>query len=266
MHILTLHWSKEDSIRLLNNSITPCLNGIDYTWHIRDNNSKDNSVNTIKSLGNKNIKLYEYHTNDENFSQGMNFLFNQSKANDEDNILLLNNDLIFIDKKSISNMIGLLKNDIAIVGAKLNYMDNPKLIQHCGVLYTSKYLLPYHFRDKQVENANDKINRLYPAVTGAVMLTKAKYYKEADMLDEKFIFCYEDIDFCMKLSNKYKIAYCGQAGILHDSSASLKKNPVNKKYLKDNIKHFHSKWIGSIAMKDWDKEYVSYNNKDYKVI
>ena len=39
-----------------------------------------------------------------------------------------------------------------------------------------------------------------------------------------------------------KIVYCGNTVILHEESASLKKNPVQKLFMHNNVTHFKKKW------------------------
>ena len=112
--------------------------------------------------------------------------------------------------------------------------------------------MPVHFGINNNDSALYSINREFQAVTGAVLLTKAKYYEQVcqsneskiNGLSEKFIWCFDDISAC--LSIKYnlgkKIICCGQTDIFHDESASLKKNPVNKLFLPHNINYFYQQW------------------------
>jgi GT2 family glycosyltransferase len=96
-------------------------------------------------------------------------------------------------------------------------------------------------------------NRTFQAITGAVAITTADLYRQTFTnkngnlgMDEGYNWAFDDTD--MSLSIKYnlgkQIVYCGQTNISHEESASLKKNPVNKMFLKHNLQYFFNKWGG----------------------
>jgi GT2 family glycosyltransferase len=249
LNILTLTWNKCDSLAKLKESLIPALEGIDYTWFIKDNASVDNTYDVASTWGDK-VKVVKYKDNAQNFAEGMNYLFNLAAPNDNDYVLLLNNDVEFGDKTSVKRMMGALKDDIAVVGAKLLFTGTNKL-QHAGVVFNS-HQLPIHFRRYELDDANSSKDRLFQAVTGAVMLVKASDYKAICQdnasgvkgLCEKLIWCFDDIDACLSIvkNTKKKILYCGDTKIFHEESASLKKNPVNKLYMQHNVSFFLNKW------------------------
>lgn len=252
LHILTLNWNGKDKLKQLYPSLINSLSNIDYHWHIRDHNSNDGSQLLNDEWKNDKVNIIKYHTNTENFSQGCNFLFNQAKPNPEDYILLLNNDIVFNDTTSLKNMIELFEKDadIGVVGARLLYKGTNKM-QHAGVIFVPGYKTPTHFRTGEVADELSKQNREFQAVTGAVLLTKAKYYENCFTnkgntkgLDQSLIWCFDDVDLSMaiKYNMNKKIVYCGNTNIFHEESASLKKNPVNKMFLKHNLQYFLTKW------------------------
>ena len=63
-------------ISYLNYMIHSCraIERIDYTWLIKDNASKDDTVAQASSWDG-NIKVIPYKDNKQNFSEGCNFLF-----------------------------------------------------------------------------------------------------------------------------------------------------------------------------------------------
>jgi len=250
--IQTLSWNGLDKLIKLKESLLPALEGLDYQWLIKDNGSTDNTVKIASTWGEK-IKVIAYPNNLQNFSEGMNYCFNQAAPKDNDYILLLNNDVIFNDKKSIKNMVSIIENDnnVGVVGARLLY-PNSNMLQHAGVIFHNQYKMPMHFRAKNISDVNAEKNREFQAVTGAVLLTKAEYYKKANtnnksglpgmQEEQKWAFC--DIDFCLSIKynlNK-KVIYCGQTNIFHEESASLKKNPVNKLFLTHNVITLKNNW------------------------
>lgn len=98
LFILTLNWNGEEKLKKLAPSLTNCLSDIDFEWYVKDNASKDGSIDYLNSLNNDKIKVIKYKDNSQNFSAGMNYLFNEIKPKDNDLILLLNND---VDRKSV---------------------------------------------------------------------------------------------------------------------------------------------------------------------
>ena len=189
----------------------------------------------------------------------MNILFEKTNAKDEDLILLVNNDLWLGDTVSINKMIALLKGDVGMVGARILYPDS-NLLQHAGVYFSKKYgYMPYHYKHKEPTCPEVEKNREVEAVTAAIVLTKAEYYKNISInkggrrgLDEQLFWAFEDISACLSIKynlNK-KIMYCGETLIFHEESASLKKNPVNKMLMPQNVKRFKDQWWGKYKKHD----------------
>lgn len=269
LNILTLTWNKLDKLRALKESLIPALEGIDYTWFIKDNASIDNTAEEASSWGDK-VNVTKYKDNLQNFSQGMNHIFNVAAPKDKDLVMLLNNDMTIGDKTSIHKMISLLKGDVGAVGAKLLYTGSRK-IQHAGVIFPN-HGLPLNYRRGDQDDAVASQNRYFQAVTGAIMVMRADTYKNICTtnksgiggLCENLIWCFDDIDACLSIVNNQdkKIVYCGETNIFHDESASLKENPVNKLFMDYNVKYFQNKWRGKY-LNDLDK-YAT--NQKYNLI
>jgi GT2 family glycosyltransferase len=252
LHILTLTWNAVEKISKLQESLVPALEGIDYHWWIKDNASKDNTVEVASTWGDK-VTTIPYKDNRQNFSEGCNFLFNEAKPNDNDLIMLLNNDIIFNDKESIKNMLAIIQKDkdVGMVGARLCYTGTENL-QHAGVVFNPTYKTPMHFRAGQKSDNDAQRNREFQVVTGAVCITKAEYFRNANTknksgiagMDEKYHWAFDDVDLCLsiKYNMNKKIVYCGNTNIFHEESASLKKNPVNKLFLTPNLQYMFGKW------------------------
>lgn len=271
LKILTLNWQGKDKLANLYPSLINSLDDIEYQWLIKDNGSTDGSIEMIESWNNPNIHLVKQGHNRDSFAYGCNLLFKESNADAEDYVLLLNNDIIFNDKKSIKSMIDLMEkdNNIGLVGAKLKFTGTDK-VQHCGVIFNKMYGLPLHFAANQTDCDDLKKHREFQAVTGAVWLTKAKYYENIykenksglNGLNENYFFCFEDI--CASLSIRYnqnkKVVCCGTTDIYHEESATLKKNPVNKLFFGQNTRYFIEKWASKISI---DEE--AYKNKKYNL-
>lgn len=250
LHILTLTWNGCEKLTKLKNSLLPCLTDIDYTWWIKDNASSDDTIKVASEWGDK-VKVIPYKNNLQNFSQGCNFLFHLANPKDDDLILLLNNDVVFADDSSLKKMIALIKPaDVGVVGARLLYTNTNKL-QHAGVVFI-KQGFPTHFRAKEDSDDEAEKNRIFQVVTGAVLLTKAKYFRAAhknangiDGMDENYHWAFDDVDLCLSIGAQgKKIIYCGKTKIYHEESASLKKNPANHLFMNHNSQYFKKKWFG----------------------
>jgi GT2 family glycosyltransferase len=268
--IFTLTWNACDKLTALKESLLPALDGIDYTWLIKDNASKDNTVEIASNWGN-NIQLIPYKNNMQNFSTGMNYLFNIANPKDNDLILLLNNDVIFRDTKSIKSMINLLKNDsdIGVVGARLLY-NNTNLLQHAGVVFHTMAQAPMHFRLNEFSDLNAEKNREFQVVTGAVLLTTGELYRNVYKntsgncgMDEDYHWAFDDVDLCLaiKYNLQKRIIYCGNTNIFHEESVSLKKNPTNKLFSLHNINRLKNKWLSQYKI-DQD---IYTNNSNYNL-
>jgi O-antigen biosynthesis protein len=254
LFLFTLTWNHKDRLTKLKHSLLPALDGLNWTWVIKDNNSNDNTYEEASKWGNE-IKVIKYKDNLQNFSQGMNYIFNVASPADNDMILLLNNDIVINDTKSIKNMIALLKDDVGVVGARLLYTRTNK-IQHAGVIFPH-HGLPLNYRRGETNDMDAEKNRYFQAITGAVMLMKADTYRNICTnnksglrgADEGYFWSFDDIDACLSIINnqKKKIVYCGETNIYHEESSSLNKNPVNKLFMDHNVKLFLNKWKGKYS-------------------
>lgn len=252
LHLLTLTWNGADKLLKLKESLIPALEGTDYIWWIKDNASKDDTVAMASSWGDK-VKVIPYKNNLQNFSAGMNFLYHEAKPDDNDLVMLLNNDVIFNDKQSIKNMTSIMEKDpkVGAVGARLLYTGTD-LLQHAGVVFHNKIRTPTHFRVKDKTDKNAEKNREFQVVTGAVLVTKGEYFRQActtnksgiNGMDENYHWAFDDVDLCLaiKYNMGKKIIYCGKTNIFHEESATLKKNPTNQLFSLHNVNYLKNKW------------------------
>jgi GT2 family glycosyltransferase len=276
---MTLSWQGKDKLQKLKTSLVPALKNLDAIWHIKENGSKDGSIEEILNWKDIKVNLVKCSHNRDSYALGMNILFNEASPKPDDVIITLNNDVIIEDSNSLVNMIKLLidDKDIGIVGAKLNYM-NTSSIQHCGVLFHPHNGLPFHYRAGVEEADRDRLNRYYPVITGAVAALTADTFANCYTnkksgnkgFMEDYIFAFEDVDMSLRINHflKKKVLYCGQTHIFHEESASLKKNPVHKMFFQKNCKLFLDNWHKnidrSLVNKYEDPYFGLYSKKDIK--
>lgn len=262
MHLFvnTLSWNGLEKLQKLHPTLIKNLEktGLPWTWNIRDNGSTDQTVTETSKWD--NVKCYAINHNRDNFAQGMNYLFEQCQAEDDDLIMLLNNDMYFGGNHSIKNMVDLLSEDnVGLVGARLLYPESNRL-QHAGVCFIKKYnYLPYHFKHGELSTPSDECNKEMQAVTGAIALIRAGDYKKICQtnksgrpgLMEYLFWQFEDIHACIAVKEMgKKVMYCGKTQIFHEESSSLKRNPVNKLMMTHNVIVFRKECWGKYKLED----------------
>jgi GT2 family glycosyltransferase len=256
LHILTLHWNNKELIERLHKTLIPAVEMFDYRWYIKDNGSKDGSVEFLSSIEKENDRVDVFYCghNTHSFSAGMNILFERAKPADDDVIMFLNNDIWFGDTTSVVEMHKLLKDDVGVVGARILYGDGKRL-QHAGVYFSKKYsYFPYHYRHQELDDEDSRKTREFQAVTGALMLVRAGDYRRVCTtnksgrvgMEEQLFFSFEDVDLALavKYNLHKKVMYCGSTNVFHEESATLKKNPMHKLMLQSNSDVFRKKWFG----------------------
>ncbi len=256
LHIFTLNWNGARYLKPLHSDLMKSTRGMNAVWHIRDNGSKDESMDILDRMchlpGDKrmNLHILDVGHNRSSFAGCMNDIFEVSCGSidgiqDDDQLLLLNNDVRFPDATALRRMQKLMdKTGAGVVGLRLLYMDTDK-IQHAGVIFSERYnKMPYHYRPGEKSDANAEKNRYFQAVTAAVCLVKASSWRRIGGMDETFKWAFEDVDLCLRIGQDEKIAYCGETFAYHEESASLKKNPVNQMFMGANARYFKAKWLG----------------------
>lgn len=271
LKILTLNWNGKDKLERLYQSLIGCLGEVDYEWHIKDNGSEDGSYEYIDSLKNKNINVIRYPHNKDNFAQGCNFLFKQCSPKNEDNILLLNNDVVFNDSLSIKLMLSILSDSkVGIVGAKIKFTGSNK-IEHGGVVFGHTKNYPYHFRRNEDDDKHSSMDREFQAVTAAVMMIRPGLYEnicrtnksKMHGLDENFVWAFEDVAGCLAVKHDMnkKVVYCGKTNISHDVSHTLNKRGIRNLLLPQNLMYFNKKWSTKYIRDD----FAYLKNKKYNL-
>jgi len=263
VHILTLNWNGKHYLSELSKQLGwetgfcwedgKIKEDWDYpVWHIRDNGSKDGSIDEINrwqlmSDCRISAKVYDIGHNRDSFAKGMNYLFDQANPADDDLVYLLNNDVSFTcqGKPVLETMWNLQKKTKAgVVGVRLLYNNTDKL-QHAGVIFSHRYNdLPFHFRPGEKSDANAKKNRYFQVVTAALCLVNPISWRRVGGFDERYSWAFDDVDLNLKIGQTEKIAYCGETFAYHEESASLKKNPAHKLFMNQNVRILREKWAG----------------------
>jgi GT2 family glycosyltransferase len=226
----------------------------DFEWIIFDSGG-DETENVIRSFNDDRLKYFKLSTNNDSFSKINNMGVNFSRG---DHILFLNNDVEFCDSSSINNMMKLLdKYSAGCVGARLLYPSGG--IQHCGVIYRHNRL-PWNMRDGVTEEFL-KYDRKYQAVTAACMLCRKSDILDVGGFDERYYFCFEDVDLCLKIRKvvgKDSIYCAGTKFIHHESRTILMLNNTKQKFL-EAAKLLRVKWDRFVDVDEYKYKDVKYN-------
>lgn len=270
IYALTLSWNGKEHLQKLYPSLKETAKqtiGSNLLWYIKDNASTDDTDKMVESWNDNDfVRYFKYPNNLQNFSQSNNYLIEQVKEenivnSDNDFYLLLNNDIVINDHNSLRYMIDIMDRDkdVGIVGAKLYYPGNKKLIQHFGVAMSLRHgSMPWHIFSKDFDSKHTQKNKMFQAVTGAFLLIRASCFDKLKngKMDERYNWAFEDIDMCLQVNKdqKKKIVCCAKTNISHFESASLEKSNINKMYVGNNVKVFKSTWGGKYALDYFDYE------------
>ena len=151
----------------------------------------------------------------------------------ESHILLINNDIEFVNDNWLYNMLQMLdQENVGIVGAKLLYPNG--LIQHAGVYFSIIQNIPFHRFHYAPGNLACSNKALVCPVTGALQFIRRELWNRIGGLDERYKMAFEDVDFGMRaMSNGVLSVYHpGVIAIHHEGETrgdgALKKPPSRK--------------------------------------
>ncbi len=183
------------------------------------------------------------------FSRGNNLAV--SKTNGE-YIFFVNNDII-VNSNAIENMINTIKRkgkyNIASVAAKMLFYKNKKVFDSAGVVITGNGS-PFNRGIGQIDIGQyDKIEEIFGACFGAVMIRRNVYEKTVGPLDNSYFGYFEDVDWNYRARIMgYKSYFCPNAIVYHDHSGTSKKLGyewkyylIHRNFLKTIIKNFQFK-------------------------
>ena len=208
----------------------------DAVIYLIDNNSTDSSVEFI----NKNypniitIKL----NNNYGYARGYN---EAVKYIDEDVIIFLNNDAVFLDSDSFSTIKKTFESNemISIAQPRILDYNNQDKYEYAGASGGYLDFLGYPFcRGRILGNIekSDKYNTTREIfwASGSCFIIRKSIFKLLDGFDEDFFCHMEEIDLCWRLKNldsSYKIITIGKANVYHVGGGTMQYGENRKNYL-----------------------------------
>lgn len=226
LSIIIVSYNTEKLTRDCIESVLKNSSGVNYEIIVVDNDSKDDSVKMLRGYQSTltNFKLLE---NQENlgFAKANNQAAKKAKG---DYLLLLNSDTV-VKKDSLKKIVDFAKvnTGVGVAGAKLLNADDsiqPSCVNFptIGNAIKEYFLGQKGLFDKFAPKG--KLPVEVDAVVGAAFLITPQARKRVGLLDERYFFYFEDIDYCRKIWKVgLKVYYLPFAEIVHYHGASGKR-------------------------------------------
>lgn len=299
--IILVNWNNHiDTIECLNS--LQSLKNIYYKIILVDNNSKKESLLNILNYLKRTETKFSLLNVDESikcdisedeiivlknsrnsgFAGGNNIGIKFAIENNASYIWLLNNDTV-VESNTLYEMIRYARQyDAGIIGSKILYYYNKKLIQNIGGWLNFKtFILGNGFGNNAIDDGQyDKaIEPDY--INGASMLIKRDVLEKNGLFDEKYFLYWEETDYCIRAKKRgFKMLYCPLARVYHKDGATTKKvNKLSLYYYTRNALYFYKKnykqyfyaiyYLGYIykilkRLLRLDFQSIKYINKAYK--
>ena len=197
---------------------------IDYEFIVVDNCSKDNSKHSVLTK-HPDVKWLDSKENI-GFGRANNMGVKNASSN---YILLLNSDIIIVNKAIEDCLEYLIHNKIGVIG--------PKLIYPNGDIQKSTYGYIGDFNEILKENLIlDKLFTFskpqYRAIMGAFMMMKKETFDSVNGFDEDFFMYCEELDLCKRIvKSGESIYYHDSLKVIHIHGASSNSNWVLRQSL-----------------------------------
>jgi len=222
--IIIINWNTKELVLSCVESVYKSISKLSFEVIVVDNGSQDGSVEALKKLRFKNLKII---SNEKNlgFAKANNIGITIAKGK---YILLLNSDTE-VKKRVIDKMVefGKGKDDVGVVGAKLLNKDGSLQESVFNLPTLTRVVRQYWFGQKGL------LDKLSPkgeqpveveAVVGAALLITPRARKEVGILSEKYFMYFEDLDYCRRVRKAgMKVYFLPSAEIYHYHGASGRK-------------------------------------------
>jgi len=205
-----------------------------------DNASTDGTVPAVREA----FPGVEILVNKENlgFAGGTNTGVRYALERQADYVFLLNND-VTVAEDTLGYLIQVAESepDVGVLTPRIYYYyDHSRLWSVGG----RKRPFTLAFTDPDINKPIDDVyhgQRNVDYVLGCGMLVRSEVFRTAGLLDEAFIMCYEDLDFCLRVKRAgWRLVYVPQAKMWHKVLASAQSDPPLRRYQRsrDSIRFF----------------------------
>lgn len=223
LSIIILNYKTKGLVKQCIRNVKISVANLDYEIIVVDNGSNDGCGEMIKENF-PGIKFIQIPKNI-GFAAGNNVGIKEAKG---EYVMLLNPDVTVLNG-SIEKMFAFMKNhpEVGLTGPKLINPDGTYQIS-CRTFQTPKLIIyrrtPLGSMPKAKEELKKHLmldfdhstNREVDWVMGACMLTKKSALDKVGLLDERFFFYVEDMDWCRRFWEKgCKVYYLAEAEMVH---------------------------------------------------
>ncbi|MBS1948792.1 MAG: glycosyltransferase family 2 protein [Bacteroidetes bacterium] len=223
LSIVIVNYKSADLIINCLSSVYASTTKIDFEIIVVDNDSKDNSKETILSAF-PGIRWIDMNYNS-GFARANNKGIQSSNA---DTLLLLNADTL-IQNNAIENCYGLFSNSeyVACGGQLLNPDLSPQISGNYFIKGGLNCLLPLPYLGKFLKWAGTLLNVKKPNVpnadstvevdwiNGAFLMVKKAAIKTAGLMDEDFFLYSEEAEWCSRLQHEGRLCIFGACKVIH---------------------------------------------------
>lgn len=181
-------------------------------------NQEDNAANVLDPTSNYPL-IFVHNENNLGFTGGNNvglkYVINDFLGFDY--ALLLNNDVV-VDKDFLDHLISCAEKfpNSGIVGPKIYYYDNPKILQGIGsYVDLSKWVSQIVGCNAPDQSQFDSYLK-FSYIAGVCFLVKVSVLRIVGLLDEKFFMYAEDLDYCLRAQKRgFECIYTPYSKIWH---------------------------------------------------
>lgn len=275
LSVLIVSYNTKDLLVQTISSLLHCLSKtptVSYEVIVVDNGSTDGSIDAVKNLKRREIKLIENKKN-VGFGAANNIA---AKAADGTYLLPLNSDTI-VDNVSFDKLLAIMdrRNDIGVLTVKVLLPDGSiDPASHRG-FPTPWRAFTYFSKLEALTKRILVINRLFggyhlthydlateheiDSPSGAFYLTRKDLYEKVGGFDEDFFMYGEDLDLSLRIKNSgYKIWYYPHQSITHIKGQSGRTSSDSKKKSATN-RHFYEA-MKIFYKKHYEQSYPSFLN------
>lgn len=237
--IIIVTWNALEATRRCLSSLRSTELDSDVEVIIVDNGSRNDTISYLRGL--EGVRLVE-NTENLGFARAVNLGI--QFANEDNDIVLANNDLEFLDSDWLKKFREAADSDqrFGLFGAKI-FRSNG-LIQHCGAYLPLDTYWGQQIASNEVDVGQYSGLHEVESVVFALVYIKRSTIETVGLLDEAYFAYFEDTDYCMRARQAgLKVGICGGVTVRHWENTSTRANRVShKKMFKRAQKVFIRKW------------------------
>lgn len=202
-----------------------------------------------------------------NFAALNNLAADQTSS---DFLCLLNNDIEVIQPDWLDELVSQLQRpDVGAVGAKLLFPN--RTVQHAGVVLGMGGVGAHGHRDLAERErgyfGRASLAQELSAVTAACLLVRREAWRAVGGMDaEKLAVAYNDVDFCLRLSDAgYRIMFTPFALLVHHESVSRgdDRTPEQRRRFEQEVATMHQRWGERLQQDPYFNPNLSLTSSDY---